>query len=68
MLVSYSYTSVHDAIPLQLRQEQAQMQETLRQAEDIRWAKEGEVTILRKGIQKVCIYFCSPTPPFHDPP
>ena len=30
------------------------MQENLRKAEDVRWAKEGEVTILRKGIQKVC--------------
>ena len=32
------------------------MQENLRKAEDVRWAKEGEVTILRKGIQKVCSY------------
>lgn len=36
------------------------MQETLRKAEDVRWAKEGEVTILRKGIQKVRFCLCYP--------
>ncbi|KAH9915682.1 uncharacterized protein B0H18DRAFT_1040417, partial [Fomitopsis serialis] len=35
-----------------LKHEQAQLQETLRRAEDMRMAKEGEVSILRKGMQK----------------
>ncbi|KZT65939.1 hypothetical protein DAEQUDRAFT_490691 [Daedalea quercina L-15889] len=35
-----------------LRQEQVHAQESLRRAEDARMAKEGEVSILRKGIQK----------------
>lgn len=54
MLTTLICSCGHKLTLVQLQQEQAQMQETLRKAEDIRWAKEGEVTILRQGMQKVC--------------
>jgi hypothetical protein len=42
-------------LPFQLHEENIKIQENLKAAMDVRFMKEGEVTILRKNIEKVIV-------------